>query len=151
MKQRVIELTQLVQSLQAQLVAVQQSAAGREGQLAQALVNLATLPDFAAEENSEARKTVYLVTLPHPRQAVSEDGFRLVAPESLTKDEILERFLAACAAPIHTSPRSVLRGDHVAPERACVARECHQPDQGGEVHWRDRLPAQAPQFHFLLC
>ena len=34
-------------------------------------------------------RTVYLVTLPHPVQAFSSDGYALVAPETKSKQEIL--------------------------------------------------------------
>ena len=44
--------------------------------------------DLEAVENPNARKTVYLVTLPHPRKAVADDGLRFVAPGTLTKEQV---------------------------------------------------------------
>ena len=56
---------------------------------------LTELPDFATEEKSGSRKCVYLVTFPHPRQLRSSDGIKLVAPEVLTKQELMGRFIRA--------------------------------------------------------
>jgi hypothetical protein len=38
------------------------------------------------DEDSAARRQVYLVTLPHPRTTHGADGTPLTAPETLTKD-----------------------------------------------------------------
>ena len=75
---------------------------------------LGPLPDFAAEEDTEARRCAYLVTLPHPRQAASGDGQPLVAPETLQKDEAGKR---RSDWPSPTLPRAVL-----ARPRACSER-----------------------------
>ena len=75
---------------------------------------LGPLPDFAAEEDTGARKCAYLVTLPHPRQAASENGERLVAPETLQKDEAGKR---RSDRPSPTLPRAVLTRPFACSER----------------------------------
>jgi hypothetical protein len=53
------------------------------------------LPNYTAEEDDKARRRVYLVTFPHPRNALSATGIPLVAPESMSKRALLEKLLAA--------------------------------------------------------
>ena len=44
----------------------------------------------AAEAGTDnGPKQVYLVTLPHPKQLKSQDGYSLIAPGSLTKVQVL--------------------------------------------------------------
>ena len=47
-----------------------------------------------------ARQDVYLVTFPHPVQTHAANGVRLVAPESLTKEQVLGALLDSCAHPV---------------------------------------------------
>ena len=58
------------------------------------------LPDFSQEEVTGARQDVYLVTFPHPVQTHAANGVRLVAPESLTKEQKLGCLLDSCAHPV---------------------------------------------------
>ena len=62
------------------------------------------------EGSAKDKRQVYLVTLPHPRQPRSADGINLGAPGSLSKEDILQRFLDSCARPLYTDPNSVANG-----------------------------------------
>ena len=74
------------------------------------------LGDEAPEGST--KRMVYLVTLPHPKQAFSSTGIRLVSPGSLTKQQVLACFLDSCENPL------------------CV----HLPGEG--ARWRVALPVQ---------
>ena len=50
-------------------------------------------------ETAQAKKQVYLVTFPHPIAAAGQNGAPLVAPGTLTHQQLMEKILAACAAP----------------------------------------------------
>lgn len=47
------------------------------------------------EENDKAARTIYLVTLPHPKTSCAQDGTVLKAPSSYTRKQIIQAFLAA--------------------------------------------------------
>jgi len=107
-------------------------------------------PDIAREEDETARKAVYLVTAPHPRQEVSSNGVRLVAPESLTKEAVLEAFLSACAEPNYVDARSIRNSPRVVVKWAGVFREYHKDDDEGTPHAHDHIPVLAMgNFRFL--
>ena len=57
------------------------------------------------EVGAQAHRQVYLVTLPHPKQAVSSTGVPLVAPETLTKNQVLERVLDSLRNPMRMDAR----------------------------------------------
>ena len=65
-----------------------------------------SLPDFDSQEHSDARKSVYLVTLPHPKSTHSTDGYPMVAPEAFKKHQVLQCFLDACARPVFMDMKS---------------------------------------------
>ena len=104
---------------------------------------LQSFDDWASQEKVGAKRQVYLVTPPHPRQTHSRCGKRLVAPGSKTKDQILECFLDAAAHPSYTDGRSLSRGRGASLERALVAREYGQV--GGDIaaHPHDHIPVLA--------
>ena len=101
---------------------------------------LTELPDWAAEEDAGKRGRVYLITLPHPRSPHAEDGTRLVAPETLTKEQILACLFKACGRPEYTDPRCSQAGGCVRVARVSVWRELHQPLANGEIHAHVHLP-----------
>jgi hypothetical protein len=47
------------------------------------------------EENDNASRKIYLVTLPHPKTSCAQDGTTLKAPSSYTRKQIIQAFLAA--------------------------------------------------------
>ena len=108
-------------------------------------------PDFDEEEDDEsARNMSYLVTLPHPKQEFSSAGVKLVAPESLTKQAVLEAFLSACAEPNYVDARSIHRGSCVAVKWVGVWRENHKALADKTPHAHDHLPVLAKHhFRFL--
>ena len=105
----------------------------------------------AAEAGTDnGPKQVYLVTLPHPRQLKSQDGYSLIAPGSLTKDQVLCKFLDACSRPIYVDPRNILTCPQVPLDKSGVWREMHQKDASGQAHPHDHLPVLASrQFRFM--
>ena len=62
--------------------------------------------EHAAEEVAGARKSVYLLTFPHPRQEASSDGVHLVAPETLSRETLLEKVKDCFANPTYVDIRS---------------------------------------------
>ena len=108
-----------------------------------------TLP---SEEGSSALRQVYLVTLPHPRQIHSSTGVPLVAPGSLSKEEVLRRFLHACTFPMYTDAAHLNGGPPVVLKRTGVWRELHKQDAEGVVppQPHDHLPVLAErQFRYV--
>ena len=65
------------------------------------------------EAGNDSRRKVYLVTLPHPRPDAQPKGGPLLAPGSVTKEKILEKFLNACHRPIYNSANSIANGCRV--------------------------------------
>lgn len=86
------------------------------------------------QENPALRKAVYLVTLPHPRQAL--DGVAgLREPASLTHEQVVHAFLDAVARPVSLDPAAHVRqGPGVQIERMVVFKEKHAPDSEGKAH-----------------
>lgn len=56
-----------------------------------------------ADEKSDAKRHVYLVTFPHPKATHSSCGVLLVSPESKTKEEMGKCLWDACLSPIHAT------------------------------------------------
>ena len=102
----------------------------------------------AGTENS-AKRQVYLVTLPHPRRSVSSSGRQLVAPGSLSKTDVLNKFLDACAAPMYADGRMLSNPQPVPIKLAGLWRELHQEDLEGQAYPHDHVPVLAErQFRF---
>ena len=84
-----------------------------------------------AEEKSNASRSAYLVTFPHPKRGQSKDGVVLVAPETKSKKELLDNFLDCCAKPVYKDGRNneheplaaCRRKDHPKTEYASAARK----------------------------
>ena len=103
---------------------------------------LAQLPDFALEEDTNARKMVYLVTLPHPRSRLAADGTELVAPETLSKEQILHALLAACGDPEYLDGHNMQAKPPVELVYAGIFRELHKPDGAEAVHAHFHMPVR---------
>ena len=111
------------------------------------------LPDILElgdEGTAEDKKKVYLVTLPHPKQDRSADGFPLVAPGSLSKQDILERFRDSCAHPIYADQVSMANSCAVKLEMCGIWREFHKPGEAAQADTHDHLPMKAEaSFRFM--
>ena len=101
--------------------------------------------DLSAEEDA-ARKAVYLVTLPHPGQAAQgTQGLR--APDSLTREQVVQMILDAVAHPAYQDPAAQSRhGPSIRVEQMVVYRELHAPDEQGIAHAHFHIadPSQNP-------
>ena len=93
--------------------------------------------DLDTEAGEREKRQVYLVTFPHPRQATSVDGVRLVAPSSMSKDQMLEKIRDAFAHPVYRmTDRAVCA---VPLSKLGVWREKHQADSAGVRHEHDHV------------
>ena len=110
---------------------------------------IAELPNFAAEEDSSARKKIYLLTFPHPVAATSQDGVVLKTPGSFTKQQLLHAILDSCSKPDYKNAKAA-GTDQVSLEKATVFSELHAPSgsQVGQVHFHVAVSA-AIKFRFL--
>ena len=108
-------------------------------------------PVLGEEGTAETKRSVYLVTFPHPRQGTSIDGVLLVAPESMSKRQVMECFKDACARPVYTHVAARAEGFEgaVRLRRAGLWRELHKEDQSGTAHAHDHVAALASSFRFL--
>ena len=77
---------------------------------------LAAFPELGDEGSADTSRTVYLVTLPHPKQERSQEGVKLVAPETMSKENVFRCFFDACAHPDY--------------------RDAHALGAGAVVHWQ---------------
>ena len=96
-----------------------------------------------AEADSKKGRSIYLVTLPHPKTAVSDQGRPLVAPETKTRKEILTIFLQCCDQPIYKDARGMAQQLPVPVEHTGVFRELHAEDAQSVAHAHDHLPVRA--------
>ena len=111
-----------------------------------------TLDDWGAQEQSGARRQVYVVTFPHPKVSHSTCGRKLVAPGTKTKRQILDCLLDSCKNPTYSDGRSLAWKNEVHLKLAGVWREFHQPDPAGVAHAHDHATVLAlpkKQFAFL--
>ena len=77
------------------------------GQQQQKLPGSLELP---TEATADAKRRVYLVTLPPPTQSHAASGERLVAPGTVAKPKVLEAFLDSCAHPVYTDFHTCFAG-----------------------------------------
>ena len=105
---------------------------------------LPSLPELETE-NAGAKRQVYLVTFPHPRSAVGRDGAPLAQPGVLSHEDMLGKFLEACASPAQVNPH---RPPGPVPV-ACVAvfREFHRANGVGDAHPHFHVAVKAEQQH----
>jgi hypothetical protein len=99
--------------------------------------------DLGEEADAKRGRRVYLVTLPHPKQATTATGRPLVAPGDKTRKEILQILLESCASPIYTDARSIARQESVPLKCAGEFRELHQEDANGNAFPHDHLAVLA--------
>ena len=100
-------------------------------------------------EDAGAKKKVYLVTLSHPQRTHSQDGFQLVAPGSLLKTEVLEKFLDSCRRPLYQAA-NLTGSDRVMVDKVSVHRELHKETENDQAFEHDHLPVLAfNSFRFL--
>ena len=90
------------------------------------------------EAPDRMKRKVYLITFPHPRQERAASGERLVAPSSLTKEEMLERILDSFSHPIYTG--LWLAGGGIPLMRLGVFREWHKEGEDNAQYEHDHSP-----------
>ena len=88
----------------------------------------------AASEDLKAKRQVFFVTFPHPNAEFSQCGVTLVAPDRVSRADLLEKMQHACAAPAYTDPHSVQNGFSVKLSQAAIFREFHKKNTAGRVH-----------------
>lgn len=91
-----------------------------------------------ADEKSDAKRHVYLVTFPHPKATHSSCGVLLVSPESKTKEEMGKCLWDACLSPIHAHARYA--SNYVEVKQMGIWREFHSEALGGTTHTHDHAP-----------
>ena len=99
--------------------------------------------DLSKEADATKGRSVYLVTLTHPRARTSASGRPLVAPGSLTRKQTLDAFLDSCAKPIYKDPRSIANPPPVPVQQTGVFRELHAADAHDVAAPHDHLPVKA--------
>ena len=96
--------------------------------------------DLTQEEKSK-RKKVYLVTLPHPRNGLS-NSHGLACPGEFDRKAIVQLFLDVFANPLHIDAASSSRqGTKLTLEKLVVFREMHDVDDNG---------VRQPHYHVAL-
>ena len=105
--------------------------------------------DFAAEEVRDARKSVYLLTFPHPRRTKSKDGVLLVAPGTLSREELLEKIKDCFDNPEYVDVKTIDAGCSIPLYNVAIFMELHKEDELGiaQVHFHGGV--RAHQFRFL--
>ena len=86
------------------------------------------------EADTTKGKKVYLVSLSHPKSTHSACGRQRVAPETLTREQVLGIFRTCCAQPVYTDARSIQAGRPVPLKYVSVFRELHKEDENGVAH-----------------
>ena len=106
--------------------------------------------DLSKEADATKGRSVYLVTLTHPRARTSASGRPLVAPGSLTRKQTLDAFLDSCAKPIYKDPRSIANPPPVPVQQTGVFRELHAADAHDVAAPHDHLPVKAQRDFMYL-
>ena len=102
------------------------------------------------DEDRAARKRVYLITFPHPRAAVSVDGYTLKAPGQMNRQQLLDAFRDSCAHPHYVDLKSRKQGASVTLNRVLVVFELHQQDELARAFRHGHIGALAENgFRFL--
>ena len=113
-------------------------------------VPLAEIDDWEAQEDPAARRSAWLITLPHPQSATSAGGLPLRAPETFTKRELFEVLHDCCQRPDYVDPKSLKLSCATGLQKAGVFFELHEPDAQGRVHKHAHLTAlTASHIRFL--
>ena len=92
--------------------------------------------ELGTEAASDAKLMAYLVTFPRPLQPCAATGERLIAPGSLLKKAVLEKFLDALAHPVYSNQWLAQCQGGVAVEMCGIWREHHRssPEEVGDIH-----------------
>ena len=111
---------------------------------------------FADQDLSEEapckRKSVYLVTLPHPKNAFDgAEGLR--SPDSFSHGDVIKMFLDIFAQPDHVDAAAGGRGARVSKlKKMVVFKEMHAPDEQGVRHAHYHIALVASEsFRFTPC
>ena len=97
------------------------------------------------EEEKQKRKAVYLVTLPHPRNGVSNTS-GLASPGEFDRKAVVQLFLDVFANPVHVDAASSSRqGTKLRLEKMVVFRELHAVDESGVRHPHYHVALQASE------
>ena len=112
-------------------------------------VPLTTVDDWAKDEDHTARRSSWLVTLPHPQSATSADGFPLRAPGDFTKQGAFEALADSCKNPDYLNTKSSQKADAVSLNQAGVFSELHQSDPQGVTHRHTHLSVSTNQIRLL--
>ena len=102
-------------------------------------------------EKADAKKAVYLVTLRHPQRRHSADGrVKLVPPESLSRQAILDALLDSLAHPMFNDPGNRAANISVSAQKMVLGREPHLRDATGAIHMHDHIALlTSTSFRFL--
>lgn len=104
-------------------------------------------------EEPTKKKTVYLVTLSHPRQEVGSTGVRLCSLDRLSHQQVLDALLWAFANPVYTDPGNAARqqgADTTRLVKCVVFMEAHKEDETGIAHRHFHIALVADRcFYFL--
>ena len=98
---------------------------------------------LGAEADAKKGRRVYLVTLPHPRNGTAVSGRSLVAPGTMTREQILRAFLDSCAKPMYIDPKSRANPQPAPVQLTGVFRELHAANELGVAEPHDHLPVKA--------
>ena len=114
-------------------------------------VPLAEPPSVLEEpESTTGRRSTYLITFPHPQVARSQTGVLLVAPEALTRADILGRVRAACEKPDYQDAKSIAQAAVVRLKFVSVWAEKHAQAADGVPHGHFHVALLAARlFRFL--
>ena len=104
---------------------------------------------YAADEVANSRKSVYLLTFPHPRQDRSKDGVRFVAPGTLTRKALLGKVRDCFAHPDYADLKNKEARTSIDLYDVVVFLEYHQEDEQGIAHAHFHVAVRAYQFRFL--
>jgi hypothetical protein len=99
-----------------------------------------TAEDLCAEENGR-RRSIYLVTLPHPKRSAASLGV-LRSTSTLSHKDVLNMMDDIFRNPKHVDPAAAQRGTPTSRlERMVIYKEKHAPDDAGIEH---------PHFHVAV-
>ena len=95
------------------------------------------------EEAAPGPNEVYLVTIAHPKEAKSKDGYPLKAPGSMTKQEVLDKFRWSCANPVYVDAKNIVAKPSVPLDKTGVWRELHAAAPGEVAQPHDHIAVKA--------
>ena len=106
--------------------------------------------DLGPEADSTKGRKVYLVSLAHPKTTHAACGRLLVAPESLNREQVLEKFLASCAMPVYMDARSIQAAQPTPLKYVSVFREFHKEGDDGVAHAHYHIGVVASRMFMFL-